>query len=102
MSIWKWKDDGEPESKVMDIDTPVLAMDWLHGKGNQETLALACSDGTFKLVSRAGRVEKSVAEAHMTAIISIKWSYEGTLATAGEDGQIKTWSRGGMLRAQVV
>ncbi len=86
----------------MDIDTPVLSMDWLPGKGNQETLALACSDGSFKLVSRAGRIEKNVPEAHMTAIISLKWSYEGTLATAGEDGQIKTWSRGGMLRSQVV
>lgn len=86
----------------MDIDTPVLAMDWLPSKGAQEILALACSDGSFKLVSKAGRIEKSVAEAHMTAIISLKWSYEGTLATAGEDGQIKTWSRGGMLRAQVV
>ena len=86
----------------MTIDTPVLAMDWLPGKGNQEILALACSDGSFKLVSRAGRIEKNMAEAHLTAIIDIKWSYEGTLATAGEDGQIKTWSRGGMLRAQVV
>ena len=86
----------------MDIDTPVLAMDWMPGKGNQETLALACSDGSFRLVSKAGRVEKSVAEAHMTAIISVKWSYEGTLATAGEDGQIKTWSKQGMLRAQVI
>lgn len=83
----------------MDIDTPVLAMDWLPSKGAQEVLALACSDGSFKLVSKAGRIEKSVAEAHMTAIITLKWSYEGTLATAGEDGQIKTWSRGGMLRA---
>lgn len=87
----------------MDIDTPVLAMDWYpSGKGSQEVLAVACSDGSFKLVSKAGRVEKSVAEAHATAIIGIKWSYEGTLATAGEDGQIKTWSRGGMLRSSVV
>jgi len=52
------------------------------------------------LVSKAGRVEKSIAEAHQSAIISIKWSYEGAaLATAGEDGQIKVWSRGGMLRS---
>ena len=65
-------------------------------------MAIACSDGSFKLVSKAGRVEKNVSEAHTTAIISIKWSYEGTLATAGEDGQIKTWSRGGMLRSSVV
>ena len=87
---------------MLDIDTPVLSMDWLPGKGNQETLAVACSDGSFKLVSKTGRVEKTVAEAHATAIIAIKWSYEGTLATAGEDGQVKTWSKTGMLRAQVV
>lgn len=87
----------------MDIDYSVLAMDWCPtGKGATEVLAIACADGSFKLVSKAGRVEKSVSEAHTTAIISIKWSYEGTLATAGEDGQIKTWSRGGMLRSSVV
>ena len=63
-------------------------MDWFPiAKGSQEVLALGCSDGSFKLISKAGRVEKSVAEAHQTAIISIKWSYEGAaLATAGEDG----------------
>ena len=49
----------------MDIDTPVLAMDWLPGKGASEILALACSDGSFKLVSKAGRVEKNVSEAHL-------------------------------------
>ena len=69
----------------MDIDTPVLAMDWLPGNTNSETLALACSDGSFKLVNKAGRAENHP-DAHMTAIIDIKWSYEGTLATAGEDG----------------
>jgi intraflagellar transport protein 80 len=75
----------------MDFETPVLAMDWLPTtKGSQEVLALACSDGSFKLVSKAGRVEKNVAEAHQTAIISIKWNYEGSaLCTSGEDGQIK-------------
>ena len=87
----------------MDIEQWVLAMDWLpSGKGPNEILAVACSDGSFKLVSKAGRVEKNVSEAHTTAIIGIKWSYEGTLATCGEDGQIKTWSRGGMLRSNVV
>lgn len=52
------------------------------------------------MISRAGRVEKSVNDAHTGAIIAIKWSYEGAaLATAGDDGQIKVWSRGGMLRS---
>ncbi len=83
---------------------PVVDMDWLPtGKGANEVVALACSDGSFKLVSKAGRIEKSISEAHASAIISIKWSYDGAaLATAGEDGQIKIWSRGGMLRSAVV
>jgi len=28
MTIIKWGVDGEPESKVMEIETPVLSMDW--------------------------------------------------------------------------
>lgn len=75
----------------MEVDTPVLSMDWFPtAKGASEVLAIAHSDGSFKLVNKTGRVEKAVADAHQTAIISIKWSYEGAaLATAGEDGQIK-------------
>lgn len=81
----------------MDIDVPVVDMDWFPtGKGANELLALGCSDGSFKLVTKAGRVEKNVPEAHNGAIISIRWSYEGAaLATTGEDGQIKIWSRSG-------
>jgi len=88
----------------MDIDANVICMDWFPtAKGSQEVLALGCADGSYKIISKAGRVEKSVAEAHQSAIISIKWSYEGAaLASAGEDGQIKIWSRGGMLRSQLV
>ena len=88
----------------MDVDIPVVDMDWFPtGKGASELVALACSDGSFKLVSKAGRVEKNVAEAHQGAIISIKWSYEGAaLATAGEDGAVKVWSKGGMLRSSLV
>lgn len=72
----------------MDIDAQVISMDWFPiAKGSQELLSLGCSDGSFKLISKAGRIEKNVMEAHQTAIISIKWSYEGAaLATAGEDG----------------
>jgi len=51
-------------------------------------------------MTKTGKIEKNVPEAHGSAIISIKWSYEGAaLATSGEDGQIKIWSRGGMLRS---
>ena len=55
--------------------------------------------GKFLLISKSGRVEKSV-DAHRGAVLSGRWSYDGTaMATAGEDGQVKIWSRSGMLRS---
>ncbi len=36
-------------------------------------------------------------------IICIKWSSDGqSIATSGEDGQVKIWSRAGVLRANLV
>ncbi|CAH1781800.1 unnamed protein product [Owenia fusiformis] len=64
-----------------------------------EVFILACTDGKYLLISRSGRIEKHV-EAHRGAVLSTRWSYDGTaLATAGEDGQVKVWSRSGMLRS---
>ena len=51
------------------------------------------------LISRTGRVEKSV-DAHRGAVLCARWSHSGTdLLTAGEDGVVKIWSRSGMLRS---
>ncbi|KAB0374163.1 hypothetical protein FD755_014419 [Muntiacus reevesi] len=64
-----------------------------------EIFVLTSSDGKFHLVSKLGRVEKSV-EAHCGAVLAGRWNYEGTaLVTVGEDGQIKIWSKTGMLRS---
>ena len=55
--------------------------------------------GKFHIIGKSGRVEKSV-EAHKGAVLSGRWSYDGSaLLTAGEDGQVKIWSRSGMLRS---
>ena len=88
----------------MDIDACAICMDWYPtAKGTGEFFALGCADGTYTMISKAGRVEKNVAEAHTGAIIAIKWSYEGAaLATAGEDGGIKIWSKNGMMRSQLL
>lgn len=44
--------------------------------------------GKFYLISRAGRVEKSI-EAHRGAVLCVRWSYDGSaLITSGEDGQV--------------
>jgi len=88
----------------MDMDTSVICMDWFPtAKGSQEVLAVGCADGGIKLMNKTGRVEKNVTDGHQSAVIALKWSYEGAaLASAGEDGNLKIWSRGGMLRSQLV
>ncbi|XP_022625446.1 intraflagellar transport protein 80 homolog [Seriola dumerili] len=64
-----------------------------------EIFVLTSTDGKFHLVSKIGRIEKSV-EAHKGAVLAGRWNYDGTaLITAGEDGQIKIWSKSGMLRS---
>ena len=61
-------------------------------------LLLRSSDGSFVLMNRNGRVEKKV-EAHRGALISVRWDHAGTaIATGGEDGSVKVWSRRGHLR----
>ncbi|XP_072771128.1 intraflagellar transport protein 80 homolog isoform X2 [Nerophis lumbriciformis] len=64
-----------------------------------EVFVLTSSDGKFHLASKTGRIEKSV-EAHKGAVLAGRWNHDGTaLVTAGEDGQIKNWSKSGMLRS---
>uniref|UniRef100_A0A1A8JRP5 Intraflagellar transport 80 homolog n=1 Tax=Nothobranchius kuhntae TaxID=321403 RepID=A0A1A8JRP5_NOTKU len=64
-----------------------------------EIFVLTSTDGKFHLVSKMGRIEKSV-EAHKGAVLAGRWNYDGTaLVTAGEDGKIKIWSKSGMQRS---
>ena len=80
-TMLKWDINGEPESKIMDIDVPVMDMDWLpSGKGTNEVVAIACSDGSFKLVSKAGRVEKNITEAEKVSSNAHRF-FEGKRST---------------------
>lgn len=48
---------------------------------------------------KTGRTER-VIDAHKGAVMNAKWNHDGTsLLTSGEDGQLKIWSRSGMLRS---
>ncbi|XP_050395102.1 intraflagellar transport protein 80 homolog [Patella vulgata] len=68
-------------------------------KSASDVFVLTSTDGKFRLISRTGRIEKTV-EAHKGAVLCGQWSPDGTaLVTAGEDGQVKIWSRSGMLRS---
>jgi intraflagellar transport protein 80 len=65
-----------------------------------DVFVVGCADGTFLLVSKAGRVEKIVKDAHIGAVVTVKWNHEGTaLVSGGEDGVLKVWSRAGQLRS---
>lgn len=64
-----------------------------------DLIVLAASDGKYHFVSRTGRIEKSV-DAHNGAVLAVRWSHDGSaLATSGEDGLVKVWSKSGMLRS---
>ncbi|KAJ9526633.1 hypothetical protein QJQ45_017601 [Haematococcus lacustris] len=104
-TIHKWNSIGESEGKVCQLDAYFTDIHWypLSSKKNQaggtDVFAVGCTNGTFKILSRTGRLEKNV-EAHTGACVALRWSYDGTaLATAGEDGSVKIWSRNGMLRS---
>jgi len=100
LTVWKWHVEGNPISKVCQLDSYCTAMAWMpNNKGSDNTFALGCADGSFRLLSETGREEKKV-EAHQGAVISLKWSFDGgAIATSGEDGLVKVWSRSGMLRS---
>ncbi|XP_078484074.1 intraflagellar transport protein 80 homolog [Ciona intestinalis] len=84
---------------VFPTDMSILPSQSKAGKNSSDVFVITSSDGKFHLFSNAGRIEKSV-EAHKGAVLSGKWSKDGSaLLTAGEDGQIKIWSRSGMLRS---
>jgi intraflagellar transport protein 80 len=99
-TVWKWHVEGSPNGKVCDLDAYCTTMAWLpNEKSGDNVFALGCADGTFRLMSGTGREEKKV-EAHRGAVICLRWSYDGSaMATSGEDGSVKVWSRSGMLRS---
>eukprot|EP00906_Rhabdomonas_costata_P015489 RCo022262 len=103
-TIWKWNMNGEPISKVCEIDTCFTAIRWFPNvtkkSGGSDLFVVACSDGTFRIVNPVtGRVEKSV-DAHKGAVICLAWNWDGTaLVTGGEDGLVKVWSQSGMMRS---
>jgi intraflagellar transport protein 80 len=70
--------------------------------GVPDIFALGSNDGKLLIISKNGKIEKSV-DAHKGACICVRWSYDGTmLITGGEDGHVKLWSKSGMLRSTLV
>ena len=90
---------------MCDLEGYVTDMHWFPagkggGTGGNDVFACSFSDGSFRIITRGGRVERHVPDAHRGACVSLRWNPDGTaLATCGEDGAVKTWGRNGMLRA---
>ena len=85
-TILTWDYNGEYISQFLEMDISCTCIEW--GPSSQiDTIALGTSDGTLKVISKTGKVEKIVDSAHSTAIICIKWNSDGqAIATSGEDG----------------
>lgn len=99
--ICRWSADGEMLGKITSIGTYCTSLSWFPTAGKQvsDNFAVSCTDGTFRFISGSGREEKKVA-AHEGAVIVVKWSRDGTaMISAGEDGDVKVWSRNGNLRS---
>uniref|UniRef100_A0A5S6QYY0 WD_REPEATS_REGION domain-containing protein n=1 Tax=Trichuris muris TaxID=70415 RepID=A0A5S6QYY0_TRIMR len=63
-----------------------------------DTLLLASDDGKLCYLTGTGKVEKIVS-AHQGAVLCVAWSADcSSVATGGEDGLVKIWSRNGLLR----
>mmetsp|Transcript_32401 Transcript_32401/g.30905 ORF Transcript_32401/g.30905 Transcript_32401/m.30905 type:complete len:777 (-) Transcript_32401:82-2412(-) len=102
--VCKWGADGECTGKITTLNVFVSSLSWFPASGKQspDMFALSCTDGTFRFISRSGREEKKIA-AHEGAVIVVRWSHDGSaLLTAGEDGDVKIWSKSGNLRSCLV
>lgn len=97
--IVKWKVEGELVGKT-NLDALATSVAWMPSIGkSSETYAVSCVDGTIRLMTTSGREEKKIA-AHHGAAIRVAWNGEGSaLYSAGEDGELKIWSKSGHLRS---
>ncbi|XP_050425165.1 intraflagellar transport protein 80 homolog isoform X2 [Adelges cooleyi] len=90
------------KSSPVDLDV-LLSSQKLTNKatGNEQVLTTT-SDGKLYLMNKITKIDKAI-DAHEGIVSVGKWSPDGsTLLTAGEDGNIKIWSRIGMLRTKLV
>ena len=102
-TILTWDYNGEYIDQFMELDTPCTSIEWGPSSQTSDNIALGTSDGVLKIITKTGKIDKIVEGAHSTAIICIKWNSDGqAIATSGEDGIVKIWSRLGVLRSKLV
>ncbi|KAI5705513.1 hypothetical protein M8J75_015860 [Diaphorina citri] len=111
--ILKWNLVSKDSVKFCELPSEISPIDFhvysksqgtlgVKKSGTGQDLLLTSADGRFHLIGKTGRIEKSV-ESHNGATLVGRWSHDGAgILTAGEDGQVKIWSRNGLLRTTLI
>ena len=95
-------------SQLARLEVALTDLHWFpaaarRGGASMDVVAVADASGGVRILQKSGRVEKEWDNAHTGATVALKWSPDGSaLATCGEDGAVKVWSRSGMLRSTLV
>lgn len=103
--IYKWSANSGQATKWLELDSYAIDHDWMPiNRGTSDTLAVGFADGSIKLINKNGKIDKHITtEIHKKSLISLRWSYDGTaLASTGQDGALKIWSKNGNLRTNLV
>jgi WD40 repeat protein len=65
-----WDSNGDFVNKFLELDSFITYMEWSPNiKSGNETLAIGTSEGALKLISKAGKNDKTVNDAHNTAVL---------------------------------
>ena len=108
-----WNGEGEPLEATLGLDgfyATSLCLAPGGGKGAESgssakgggsrSGAVGSSDGSLRLFSSLPKWETVVEEAHEGAVLGVAYTADGgSLASCGEDGALKVWSRTGVLRS---
>lgn len=94
---------AEPVCSLDGFPTALAYCPSANDKQASDTAGITFSDGSLSILQvSSGREEKKVQAYTAGAAISLAWSLDGAaIATGGEDGVVKVWSRTGMLRNTV-
>ncbi|GAB5361091.1 hypothetical protein AAMO2058_000684800 [Amorphochlora amoebiformis] len=102
-TLMQWTVNAECKGKICPLDHYPTAFTCAPSASSMvQNFVVGFSNGMFQIISKSGRVERKVQGAHKGAILTCKFSHDGTaLMTGGEDGYVKKWSKTGNLQSKL-